>query len=113
MTITRDEEPSAPAHIVIPQLDEQPVSIPTLEVSTPSEMLGVFFSPDGHGTTHMKQMKAKGLMWVDLLDAKPLHSRDTWLNFHLQLHLRMAWGLLTVILAPNNMTKIAQSLYYR
>ena len=85
---------------------------PLLEVSKPSEMLGVFFGPDGNGISHMQQMNVKGSVWLDPLDAKPLPSRNTWLSVHLQLHPGMAWGLPTVILVPNKMEKIIQSLYF-
>jgi len=58
MTADREEGTTAPMYITIPQPEGQPVPIPTLQVSTPSEILGVFFSPDGNGSSHIQQMKA-------------------------------------------------------
>ena len=100
METDREEGETAPAHITIPQPDGPPVPIPTLEVSTSSEMLGVFFRPDSDGSSHMQQMKAKGAVRLERLEAKPLPPIDAWLSFHLQLHLGITWGLPTVILPP-------------
>ena len=58
MATYREDDETAPAHITIPQPDGLPVPISTLEVSTASEMIGVFFRPNEDGSSHMQQMKA-------------------------------------------------------
>jgi len=77
--------------------------IPTLEVSQHLEMLGVFFSPDGDESTHIKKMKYKGIFWFDFLHMKSFPWRDVWLSFHLKLLPEMTLGLPIVIIHPNKM----------
>ena len=44
---------------------------------------------------------------------RPLPTRDGWLSFYLQLHPGMMWGLETVIISPNRLEKMIQSLYFQ
>ena len=86
--------------MLIPQPDGSTKPIPLKRVREEMETLGVFYAPEGDSTTHIRAMKQKGFDWLDRLRTNPLHPRDGWLSFYLQLHPGMVWGLVTVIMKP-------------
>ena len=103
----------APAHITVPQPDGTKAYIQTHEVTDASKMLGLYFAPCGNSTTHIEKMRQKGLDWADCLAAKPLSRRDAWFSFEHQLFTGMSWGLVAVVLPPEKLEEMMQSLYYR
>ena len=111
--VVRKDGTIAPAHITIPQPDGSVLPIVTLNVDEPSKMLGMHFAPIGDTTHHMEMMKKKGLDWVDRIATRPLPRRDAWLSFHAQLFPGMVWGLVAVIMRPQKLDDLIQSLYYK
>ena len=57
----------APSRISIPQPNEVPANIPTMDVSKATKMLGVLLAPVGNGIPHIEMMREKGLEWVGKL----------------------------------------------
>jgi hypothetical protein len=102
-----------PSHISISQPDGSVVPIPTRDVTEATEMLGVFFKPQGTSLVHVQQMCKKGYDWADRLATRPLPPRDAWLSFFLQLLPGISWGLLTVVMSPAQLDREFNDLYYR
>ena len=101
-----------PAHITVPQLDGTKAFIQTHEVTDASKMLGLHFAPCGNLTTRIEKMRQKGLDWADCLTTKPLPRRDAWFSFDHQLFMSISWGLVAVVLPPEKLEEMMQSLYY-
>ena len=57
-------------------------------------------------------MCQKGLDWADCFAVKPLPRRDAWFSFDHQLFMSMSWGLVAVVLPPEKLEEMMQSLYY-
>ncbi len=51
-----------PTHLMIPQPDRKKFPIATLDMSTPSEMLGMHFALIGNKTAHVELMREKALI---------------------------------------------------
>ncbi len=100
-------------HITIPQPDGSDLPIQTKEVTDASKMLGIHFATVGDGTTHIEQMRQKGLDWVDRVQTRPLPPRDAWLSFNLALQMGMQWGLVSVIMPPAKLEAMMGKLYYK
>ena len=102
-----------PAHLTVPQPDGSVAPIPTFEPTDPAKGLGVHFVPAGNGAAHIREMKGKGLKWVDKITTRPLPSRDAWLSFYLSLYRGIVWGLVSVNMPPDKLESEIQSLYFR
>ena len=101
------------SHIRIPQPDGTTVPIPTRETTDASKMLGVHYACAGDGTTHCREMKAAGVQWVDGLKSRPLHRRDAWMSFHLQLTPKVSYGIAAVVHPPKKIDESFQSVLYQ
>ncbi|KAL7534941.1 hypothetical protein ACHAXR_006173 [Thalassiosira sp. AJA248-18] len=102
-----------PSHISIPQPDGTMAPIPTVDVATATEMLGVFFAPVGNGAPHITDMREKGVKWAGRLEVQLLPICDIWLSFFLQLYPGMAYGLASSVLKPAKLGELIQALYYK
>ena len=76
-------------------------------------MLGVYYACAGDGTNHCTEMVIAGVEWVDGLRARPLHRRDAWLSFHLQLTMKLSFGMAAVVHPPKKIDETFQSLLFQ
>ena len=111
--ITDEDGKQHPSHITVPMPDGTDVPIPTLDVKTPTKMLGSWFTPIGDGSHHIASCRQKGIDWVDRNHTKPLPACDAWLSFHMQLIPGMSWGLLSAIISPKDLNDAIGSLYFK
>ncbi len=111
MAFITEGDRTLPLHITITQPDRSLVPIVTHDVTTPSKVLGVNFTPAGNCLIHVEQVVQKGLDLVECLRTKPVPRRNAWLSFYLQLLPAIVWGLVTVCLHPKKLDAMIQRVY--
>jgi hypothetical protein len=96
----------------IPQPNNSTVSIELLDASVPSQVLGVWTSPNGDGSKMISHMSDKGTQWAARVQSSTLHPREVWYSLTTQALPAVRYGLICVMAPRRHIDKHLPSWYY-
>ena len=98
--------------LCIPQPGTPSVSIALKDSGTASEVLGVWASPSGLGTTHLDHMISKGQKWSRRVLHSSLRPSEVWQSLQTQALPSARYGLLVLMNSPTEVDDAFGSWYY-
>ncbi|KAL3788945.1 hypothetical protein HJC23_000229 [Cyclotella cryptica] len=98
--------------LCIPQPGAPSVSISLKDSGKASEVLGVWASPSGLGTSQLDHMLAKGRKWSRRVLHSALRPSEVWHSFRTQALPSVRYGLLVLMNSPKEVDDAFGSWYY-